>query len=482
MRNFNIAGCAFFCLLLAGCLGAQGPSAQSPSSPTVPSVRDLRFAPLEFHVPEVQRLSLDNGMRLYLQEDHELPLVDVTVMLGAGAIGDPADITGRTDLYADLLRSGGAGTLSPDEVDEFLDMKAADLSVSADPYAVTLKLSLRAADLAEGIALLADVLRRPGFDEGRLDVTRRQAVEAVRRQNDDPGHLARRILSRVHYGDHPLGRTPTVASLQAVTRSDLLDFHRQHAHPNNLWMGITGDFDRSRLSALLQEHFGEWQPVTYVAQTIPPLAPVGEPAIWTVSRPLPQTTILFGEIGIDKDNPDQYALRVMNYLLGGGGFNSRLMREIRSNRGLTYSVYSFYQVGRRLPGLFIAGSETRTEATPQVLSLMRDIMNGLRDEPVSADELALARESLINSFVFGFTDLHEVVAMTMRLDFYDYPADYLTAYRDRVAEVGVEDVQRVARRYLNPQSQMLVLVGDIPSLAEELAALGLPVREFPLED
>lgn len=477
MKHLYVAGYVFLCLLLAGCLGGQTPAAQVP-----PSLRDLSFAPLEFHVPDVQRLSLDNGMRLYLQEDHELPLVDVTVMLGAGAIDDPADITGRTDLYADLLRSGGAGARSPDEVDEFLDMKAADLSVSADPYAVTLRLSLRAADLAEGIELLADVLRSPVFDEGRLDVTRRQGVEAVRRQNDDPSHLARRIVNRVHYGDHPLGRTASVASLQAVTRADLFDFHRRHAHPNNLWVGITGDFDRGQLLALLHEHFGDWPPATYTPQVIPPLAPVGEPTIWTVSRPLPQMTILFGEIGIDKDNPDQYALRVMNFLLGGGGFNSRLMREIRSNRGLTYSVYSFYQIGRRLPGLFLAGSETRTEAAPQVISLMRDIMNGLRDEPVSEDELALARESLINSFVFGFTDLHEVVAMTMRLDFYDYPADYLTTYRDRVAEVGIEDVQRVARRYLNPHRQMLVLVGDIPSLAEELAALGPPIREFPLED
>ena len=450
---------------------------QVPSSP-----RELTFAPLEFHVPEVERLTLANGLRLYVQEDHELPLVELTVMIGAGSIGDAPELVGRTDLYAALLRSGGAGERDPAALDEFLDMRAANLSAAADTYAVTLSMSLRSDDLEEGLELLADVLRRPHFDPARLEVARRQALEGIRRQNDDPGNLARRVLARSLYGEHPLGRSATVATVNAIAREDLKAFHRTHVHPNNLWVGISGDFDRDRLLALLDAHFGGWPRADLDPQAIPPLESVDAPQTWVVPRNLPQTSILLGEIGIDKDNPDQYAVRVMNYLLGGGGFNSRLMREIRSNRGLAYSVYSFYQVGRHLPGLFIAGSETRTNAVLEVVGIKREIMTQMRELPVSEADLTLARESLINSFVFGFTDKHDVVAMTMRLDFYDYPADYLQAYRDRVAQVSAADVQRAARRYLNPEGQMLVLVGDVETVAAELAAQGLRVKEFSLED
>lgn len=452
------------------------------AAPQSPSLRDLSFGPLDFHVPEIERLTLANGLRLYLQEDAELPLVEISVMVGAGSIGDPPALTGRTDLYATLLRGGGAGERSPDVLDEALEMMAADLRVSADSYAVTLDLSLRAEDLEAGLAILADVLRRPRFDAQRLEIARRQALEGIRRRNDDPGQVAQRALARILYGEHPLGRSATAQTVTAVTREDLLAFHRDHVHPNNLWIGITGDFDRARLEELLDRHFGDWPAGTFQPQAIAPLDPPAEPAIWVVPRAIPQTTILFGEIGIDKDNPDQYAVRVMNFLLGGGGFNSRLMREVRSNRGLAYSVYSFYQVGRRLPGLFIAGSESRTEVTPEVVSLMRRIMEEMREAPVGEDELALARESLINSFVFGFTDRHDVVTMTMRLDFYDYPPDYLRAYRERVAEVDVAAVHQAARRYLDPARQVLVLVGDTEALRDELAALGAVVKEFSLED
>ncbi|WP_429884474.1 M16 family metallopeptidase [Geoalkalibacter halelectricus] len=451
-------------------------------APAPASFRDLSFAPLEFQVPEMERLTLDNGMRLYVQEDRELPLVEVTVMIGAGSIGDPADHVGLADLYAAVLRSGGAGPHDPDALDAFLDMRAANLSAAADTYAVTLTLSLRSDDLEEGLEVLADVLRRPRFDAARLEIAQRQALEGIRRQNDDPGTLARRVLSRTLYGEHPLGRSATAESVMGIERHDLVAFHESYVHPNNLWVGISGDFSRDGLLESLARHFGDWPAAAVRPQEIPPLAAETPASAWVVPRGLPQTTILLGEIGIDKDNPDQYALRVMNFLLGGGGFNSRLMREIRSNRGLAYSVYSFYQVGRHLPGLFIAGSETRTNAVLEVVDLKREIMTQMRDTPVAETDLSLARESLINSFVFGFTDPHAVVAMTMRLDFYDYPEDYLRAYRDHIAAVSAADVQRVARRYLNPDRQMLVLVGDVQDTASELAARGMRVEEFSLED
>ncbi|BCR05602.1 peptidase M16 [Desulfuromonas versatilis] len=447
-------------LLLAAC------------APATPRPDQLSFAPLEFHVPEVERIDLPSGIRLYLKEDHELPLVSISAMIGGGTIGDPADKTGATDLFASLLRTGGAGSMSPEELDARLEFLAAELSVAADTYAVSAGMSLRSADLREGVAILADVLRRPRFDEGRLELARKQAIEGIRRRDDDPGSVASRALMQALYGEHPLGRVATVESITAVARQDLVEHHRSYFHPSNLWLGITGDFDRGQLLELLQSAFGDWPRGQAPTVALPPLVEPAPPAVWVAEKSIPQTTIMFGEIGVDKDNPDLQAVRVMNYILGGGGFNSRLMSEVRSDRGLAYSVYSYYQVGRRLPGPFIAGCETKSESTLEVVKLMRRIMTELREQPVSEQELQLAKESLINSFVFAFEDSHDVITQKMRLDYYAYPEDYLQTYREKVAAVSVEDVLRVARRYLNPERQALVLVGDRAAFDGDPGALG----------
>ncbi|MEJ2200056.1 MAG: pitrilysin family protein [Desulfuromonadaceae bacterium] len=446
--------------------------------PMATSVRpdQIRFAPLEFSIPVVEPILLPNGIRLYLREDHELPLVEITAMAGVGAIADPADKTGLAGLFAATLQTGGAGDFSAEAFDRHLEQIAADFAVIADTYTLSLDLSLRRADLGEGLKLLDAVLRRPGLDAHRFELARRQAVEQVRRQDDQPGSVASRALMRALYGDHPLGRTPTVASLEAISREDLLRLQQQSMRPDQLWLGVTGDFDRAELLQCLTEIFGDWQAAGRANSPIPPLAPAPSAALWLAQKNIPQTTILFGEIGIDKDNPDLQALRVMNFILGGGGFNSRLMREIRSNRGLAYSVYSYFRVGRLLPGPFIAGCETKSGATGEVVALMRQIMREMRQRPVSAEELQLAKDSLINSFVFAFTDTHQIVTQQMRIDYFHYPQDYLQTYQEKIAAVTVADVLRVARDYLHPDEQNLVLVGASADFEVPVESFGLPVK------
>jgi len=457
------------CLLLPACA----------STPPAPRPDQLAFPPLVFHLPQVESLQLANGIRLFLRPDHELPLVQVTAMLDAGSIGEPAEKTGLGGLFAATLRTGGAGDRSPDQLERTLERMAANLGAATDTYATTVDLSAQAADLEAGMAILADLLRRPRFAEERLELARKQSLEGIRRQNDEPDAIAGRALARAIYGDHPLGRTPTVASVSAVSRADLLDFHRRYFHPNNLWLAVSGDFDRAELLALLERLFGDWPRGEFAPQTVPPVSAGGSAAVLVGQKDIPQTTVLIGESGIDKSAPDLHAVRVMNYILGGGGFNSRLMREVRSNRGLAYSVYSYFQVGRRLPGPFIAGCETKSASTLEVVRLMRDLMRQMREEKVTEDELALARESLVNSFVFAFTDSHEVVTQIMRLAFYDYPRDYLESYRDRVAAVSAEDVLRAARERLHPERQTIVLVGDVAAFDAPPAELALPVTAIP---
>jgi zinc protease len=432
-------------------------------------------------VPTVEKRQLANGIRLYLNPDHELPLVRLSLMVGAGSIGEPASKSGMLQLYAAALRSGGAGQRSPAALDEELERLAADLAVSSDSYAVSCDLSLHRDDLQEGMAVLADLLRRPRFDEGRIELARRQMLEGIRRQDDEPGAIARRELRRALYGDHPLGRTPTVETVQAIERDDLLAFHRRYVNPSNLWLAVSGDFDPGEMEQLLNRYFGGWPLRTFEPQEVPPLTAPLAPVVVARRKEVPQTTVLLGQRGITREDPDLYALRVMNYILGGGGFNSRLMREVRSNRGLAYSVFSFLQVGRRLPGLFVAGCETRTATVDQAVELIRAEMRHMTEQPVSAQELELARESLINSFVFAFEDPHEVVSQAMRLDFYGYAADYLQRYRERLAAVTADQVLAAARRHLQWDGQTIVLVGEQTAREEQQERFGLPVAGLSAE-
>ncbi len=472
MRRFASPVLAIWILVLLG--------ACAPRQPQAPHL-GLNFPPLEFNVPEVERMELPNGIRLYLREDHELPLVQMTVMVGAGSITEPAERTGMGGLFASALRTGGAGERDPEQFEEYLERLAANLGIATDTYVTTLDLSLRSTDLESGLSILSDVLRRPRFDPRRLEVARNQAIEGIRRQFDQPGSVAWRALAEAVYGDHPLGRTPTEESVSSVSREHLIDFHRRHFHPNNLWLAISGDFDRRQLMALLEQTFGDWPQGNFAAQTIPPVPAAREGSVRLATMNIPQTTILLGDLGIDKDDPDLHAVRVMNWILGGGSFNSRLMREIRSTRGLAYSVYSVFQIGRVLPGPFVAGSETKSGSTMEVVRLMQGLMEEMRSTAVSEQELALAKESLINSFVFAFTDSHDVLTQTMRLDYFDYPEGYLEKYRAQVAAVTAEDVLRVARKYLHPGRQTVILVGNPAAFDEDPAALGLPVEKVKME-
>ncbi len=453
----------------------------SCTAPLPESPDQLHYPALDFQLPEVETLVLDNGIHLYLKEDNELPLVQMTAMIGSGGISTPANKIGFTRLFGSTWRTGGAGDRTPEELDEYLDQLAADLSASMGPYTAQLDISLRTEDLQKGVAVLGDLLRRPGFASERLELERLQAQEHLRRQNDSPGAISRRLIMAALYPDHYLGYSPTKETLSAVTRQDMVDFHQRYFAPNNLWIAVSGDFDRENLLQVFEQTFGDWGRQEVPEQQIPPIVQPESGSIQVATKDLSQTTIVIGDLGLTKDHPDQYAVRVLNYILGGGGFNSRMMREIRSNRGLAYSAYSYFQVGRRLPGPFIAGTETKNVSVIPALSLTREIMVDLRNNLVTDEELQLAKESQINSFVFGFENTHSVVNRQMTMAFYDYPQDYLARYRDRIAAVTAADVQRVAREFIDLSRQQIVLVGNSKEFRKGLAEFGLPVVDVNLD-
>lgn len=443
---------------------------------------ELSFPPLEFNLPEIERVQLANGIQLYLKEDNELPLVQVTALIGTGSINVPREYAGFDRLFSETWRTGGTTRQAVDQLEQRLDQLAANLGASMGAYSSQLDLSVRSEDFGEGLAILADLLRRPDFSPASLELARLKAREDVRRQNDEPRSIAQRLLMASLYPDHPLGDSPTLDSLDRIERGQFLAFHARNFAPNNLMLAVSGDFDRQQLLRRLETLFGDWPQQAIDRRQLPALQPPSRGVLQLVDKDLDQTTVMIGDIGLTKDNPDQYAVRVMNFILGGGGFNSRMMQEIRSNRGLAYSAYSYFQIGRRLPGPFVASTETRNETAVEALALMREIMRDLRREPVSESELRVARESLINSFVFGFDDSHAIVSQQMRLDLFDYPPDYLARFRDRIAAVSADDVLRVAQTYLRPARQQVVLVGQADEFGSELAEFGLDIVRIPPAD
>lgn len=470
MKNFGIAillGLAVLC----GCSSAY--RSKNPE--------DLQFTPLAFELPQVETFQLPNGVRVFFREDHELPLVSITAMLNAGKIDEPENRSGLAELHAAAMRSAGAGDMTADEIDAYLEMVAADLSVASDAYATTMSLSLQSADVEQGLQILGDMMRRPRFDAQRVELARRRMLENIRRQNDRPAVVARRAFLSALYRDHSLGRLPTLESVGTITLEDLRAFHKRFFKPDNLWVAVSGDIDRAALEGYLNDVLGDWTGRFDRRKDSEALLPPAPPALWLAHKDVPQTTLLMGERGIDKNDPDLYALRVLDFILGGGSFNSRLMQNIRTRRGLAYSVYSYFQVGRRLPGVFIAGAETKNSSVSEVTRLMRQEMQTLMQTPVTQEELKTAKESLVNSFVFAFEDTHEVVTRVMRLAFYGYPDEYLSRYRQRLAAVTAGDVLAVARRHLHPEAQTLIMVGN-PEQPDDIAdALGLPLKTVDLE-
>lgn len=468
----RIVGISLLLFLLTAC------SPGLVSSPVRPE--QLDFPELELTFPEVAHHRLSNGMQLYLRENHELPLVEMTLLIAGGSIHDPLDKTGLSRLFAEALATGGAGPLTPRALDRELEANAIQLEVTSSNYAYQIDLSLPGQDLPRVLEILSDLLREPRFDEERVEIAREQLREEIRRRNDDPGAIAHRLLAKALAPEHPLGAYPTLDQVAALERSDLIALHRRYFRPENVWLAVSGDVSETSLLTMLEERFADWDGAGGAIEDFPALPDPPPGRVLLVDKDLPQTTILMGHRGVAKDNPDTFALRVANYILGGGGFNSRMMREIRSNRGLAYSVYSYFRIGRYLPEPFMAGSETKCASTPEVVGVMRSLMQQMIDEPVSAAELEQAKQSLINSFVFAFENPHAVVSRRMRLDFYDYPEGYMESYRRRIAEVSAADVQRVARTYLRPQQLQIVLVGDSEQFSQELETLDLPIREIHL--
>ncbi|SNB48094.1 pitrilysin family protein [Geobacter sp. DSM 9736] len=438
--------------------------------------RAMAFPSLEFQIPKAERVVLENGLTVYLMEDRELPLITVTGYIGTGSAYEPAEKTGLAGITGNVLRTGGAEGLPPEKIDDELEFTASAVECAIATDAGTCTMSSLKKNFDRTLDIYSQLLMKPAFRDDRFEVARKQTLEYLRRQNDDPKQLADRELTKAIYQGSPLGRVPTVATVNAINRQDLLDFHSRYFRPNNTILAIAGDFERNEMLAKLTKAFSGWQKRDVSLPQVDPPLPIRQ-EILLVEKGVNQSVIRMGHLGIEKSNPDLYAIRVMDAILGSNGFNSRLMAEIRTNQGLAYNVGSHFDIGRRFVGTFEAETETKAGSTTKTIGLMKEIIDGMRREPVSDQELKLAKDSIINSFIFGFTSTAAVVSQLARLEYYGYPPGYLENYRQRIAAVTKEDVQRVAKQYLHPEKLVVVVVGSREKFDQPLGTFG-EVREI----
>ncbi|MBW4633411.1 MAG: insulinase family protein [Iphinoe sp. HA4291-MV1] len=438
---------------------------------------ELQFPPLpQVKVPKYERYVMNNGMIVYLMEDHELPLVSGSVIVRTGDRFEPVDKVGLAKLTGIVMRSGGTSKHTPDQLNEMLEQRAALVETGIGETAGNAAFEALSEDLETVFGLFAEVLREPVFAPEKLDLAKTQLRGAIARRNDDPDDIANREFQKLIYGkESPYARTEEYATLNNISREDLLKFKEQSFYPNNITLGIVGDFDSKKMRSLIQAKFGEWKAnPKLVKPQLPKVSQNKRNGVFVVNQPqLTQSNILIGHLGGQFNSPDYPALDVLNGVLNG--FGGRLFNEVRSRQGLAYSVYGAWSPRYDYPGMFIAGGQTRSNATVQFVRALQEEIKRIQTQSVKPQELAFAKESTLNSFVFNFEDPGQTLSRLMRYEYYGYPSDFLFRYQKAVAGTTAADVQRVARKYLKPDNLVTLVVGNQSAIKPPLTQLATQV-------
>jgi zinc protease len=452
-----------------------GKKSESAAEPTGNNPWDkIAIPPLHaFHPQHPKRIQLPNGLVVFLQEDHELPLIDGMIRIRGGSREEPADKTGLVRLYGGTWRIGGTATKTGDELDDFLEAHAAHVETSGGSDSTNLSWSCLKDDFDDVLKIAADVLEHPQFRDEKLDLAKKQISTAISRRNDDPSAIAGREAAKLAYGAHsPYARNSEYYTIAAVTRADLIAWHDKYVYPNNMILGVVGDFDSTAMEAKLREVFGGL-PRGPDAERHPQadITPASPGVYFVQKDDVNQSTVQMVHLGIQRDNPDYYAVTVMNEILGGG-FSSRLVSNCRTVRGLAYSVGGGVSSSYDHPGIFRLAMGTKSGTTGKGIDCLYDQMDSLLKKSPTEAELKRAKDTILNSFIFQFDEKDKVLAEQMTYEFYGYPADFLDRYQAGIKKVTGDDVDRVARKYVHKDQVKLLVVGNSKDFDRDLSTFG----------
>ena len=411
------------------------------------------IAPTKFVAP--------NGMTVLILEQHFLPIVEIHAMIKAGSAQDPPDKAGTANLVASLLDEGTT-TRTSKQLAEQIDFIGGSLETKASEDFTTASARVLKKDIDLGFTLLADLLQHPAFQKPEFERIRTQLLGEMASDNDDPGHVAMKAFNQLVFHGHPY-RWPvngTEETLSKVTLADVQAFYQREYQPSQTILTIVGDVTVEQATALVQTHFGLWKKGATPSRNAKDPLPIKKKTVQLIEKDLTQSTIVLGHGGLSRSHPDFYSVMVMNYILGAGGFSSRLMDSIRDKQGLAYGIMSHFDA-RQMPGSFWINLQTRTEATNQAIAGVLLEMKNMRDAPVTDQELAEAKSFLIGSFPLRLDSTAKLAQVLAQVEFYNLGFEYFSQYPKWIDRVTKEDVQRVAKHYLDPQRYALVVVGNL---------------------
>lgn len=427
----------------------------------VKTVEDLTYPPLpELVIPEAERVVLDNGLVVLFMENHELPLVSVSAMIRTGSRWDPPDKIGLAELTGSVLRSGGTRNRTGDELDEFLEGKAAAIEAGIGDSAGTASMSCLTEDFPEVFKVFGEVLRYPAFDPGKLVIAKNQVMAGISRQNDDPDSIVSREFKKLVYGaESPYTWVPTYATVNRITRDDVVKWHQTYFHPNRIIVGIAGDFQKDQALALIREVLGDWSRGPELQQPSAPIRTQPLPGVFYVEKnDMTQAKIAMGHLGIRRDNPDYYSLVIVNQILSGS-FGARLFSNIRSKQGLAYDVHGGVGLDWDHPGMAMLSMSTKTETTGKGIDALIAEARNLVTNPPTDEEVSKAKTSILNSFVFSVDSPSKVLGKYLTYEYYGYPSTWLQEFRPGIEQVTTAQVRAAAAQHLRPSDFSILVVG-----------------------
>jgi zinc protease len=465
------------------CVGFSGSNGQLWAQTQPSSQQAWKQIPIpklpEFHPAQPKRVELPNGMVIFLQEDHELPTIDGTARIRGGERSVPASKTGLMDVYGEVWRTGGTKTQTGDQLDDYLEQRAAKVETGGSGDSTSVSFSCLKEDFSDVFRVFDEVLRNPEFRAEKIEIAQKGMYDGISRRNDDPSQIAGREAAKLVYGaNSPYARVAEYGTVAAVTRQDLVDWHSQHVHPNNIILGVVGDFDSAKMESRLREAFGAWPKGQAVND--PEIKPdPAKPGFYEIDKTdVNQSNIQMLALGITRKNPDYFAMSVFNEAFGGG-FSSRLFGDIRTTKGLAYAVGGGVGSGWDHAGMLRLTVSTKSKTTFESIQALDEEIADLPKRPIDDEEIKRAKDSILNSFVFRFDSPEKVLQEKMAYEFYGYPLDFLENFQKGIEGVTKEDVARVAAKYIHRDQMSVLVVGNVGEFDKALASLG-PVNKVDI--
>lgn len=422
----------------------------------------IRFKDLQFDPPQREdyRRELSNGVVVYLAPSNELPLVNITFSFKGGAYLVPKGKEGLAQMTASMMRRGGTTSVSATEMDEQFDFLAANAGVFAGGVTSGANLNSLSTNLDESFALFMDMLKNPGFDASKTEIYRAEVLEALKQRNDNAASISSREWNALMYGeDHFEALEPTRQSVSSLTIDDMREFHAKVFNRANLIIGVSGDFEESEMLARLEKATADMARGTPNPEPPAPTAQV-EPGVYYIEKDIPQGRVLIGQRGINRDHPDYFAMLILNDVLGGGGFTSRLTKRIRSDEGLAYSAGSANVTPYHYPGRWQAGFQSKSRTVAYAAKIVFDELERVRTEPIGEEELNVAKNQFIETFPRTFESRAAIVNVFIDDERTNRPRDYWKTYREKVRAVTPEQALQAAQRHLDPKKLAILIVGD----------------------